>query len=106
MEMDLALSPVLANPIPLKEPPRVDRDAAPEDVRRAAEDFEAFVLTQLFELMFAGVDTDGPFSGGHGERIFRSLLMEEYGKAAAAQGGIGIAESIVRELLATQEVGS
>lgn len=103
--MDLMPTPVLANPIPHQEPPRVDRDAAPEDVRRAAEDFEAFVLTQMFELMFAGVDTDGPFAGGHGERLFRSLLMQEYGKAAAAQGGIGIADSIIRELLATQEIG-
>jgi Rod binding domain-containing protein len=103
--MDLALSPLLANPI-AQEPPRIDRDAAPADVRSAAEDFEAFVLARLFELMFAGVDTDAPFAGGPGERVFRSLLIEEYGKAAAARGGVGIADTIISELLASQEVGS
>ena len=51
--------------------------------QKAAEDVEAFFLSQVFETMFAGVKTDGPFGGGQGEKVFRSMLVQEYGKAAA-----------------------
>ena len=85
-------------------PPRIDPAANPAALRRAAEDFEAFIITQMFEYMIVDVDTDGPFGGGPGERIFRSLLMQEYGAATAKQGGFGIADTIVRQMLATQEV--
>ena len=85
-------------------PPRIDPAADPVALRRAAEDFEAFVISQMFEHMIADIDTDGPFGGGPGERIFRSLLMQEYGAETARQGGFGIADIIVRQLLSAQEV--
>lgn len=101
MELDTITPLVTA----VQGPPRIDPAADPAALRRAAEDFEAFVITQMFEHMIADIDTDGPFGGGPGERIFRSLLMQEYGAATAKQGGLGIADIIVRQLLVTQEVG-
>ena len=53
--------------------------------------------------MFDGISTDGPFGGGQGEAMFRSLMLDEYGKQIAAQGGIGLADAVTRELLKTQE---
>lgn len=100
MELD-AITPLVTA---TQGPPRVDPTADPVAMRRAAEDFEAFVISQMFEHMIVDIDTDGPFGGGPGERIFRSLLMQEYGAATAKQGGFGIADIIVRQLLATQEV--
>lgn len=97
-------TPYFAQPAATQQIPTVDRRAAPEEARRAAEDFEAFFLSQMFELMFEGVETDGPFGGGSGEKIFRSLMVAEYGKSTAARGGIGIADAIIRQMLATQEV--
>ena len=85
--------------------PPVNPTGTAKEIRAAAEDFESFFLSQMFEYMFAGIDTDGPFGGGHGEKIFRSLLLQEYGKAMAACGGIGIADTIERQLLQLQEVG-
>ena len=38
------------------------------------------------------------------EKIFRSLMVAEYGKSTAARGGIGIADDIIRQMLTTQEV--
>jgi Rod binding domain-containing protein len=35
--------------------------------------------------------------------MFRSLMLDEYGKQIAAQGGIGLADTVTRELLKTQE---
>ena len=53
--------------------------------------------------MFAGVKTDGPFGGGQGEKVFRSMLVQEYGKAAAKAGGFGLADEVQREILSLQE---
>ena len=73
------------------------------DVRAAAQDFEAFYLTQAMANMFAGIETDPLFGGGAGEGVFRSLLTQEYGKLVANAGGIGIADSVAREMLKLQE---
>ena len=91
-------------PIATQQIPSVDTHGAPEQVRRAAQDFEAFFLSQMFEIMFEGIETDGPFGGGSSEKIFRSLMVAEYGKSTAARGGIGIADDIIRQMLTTQEV--
>lgn len=77
--------------------------ADPERLRDAAQEFEGFFLSMMMEQMFAGIETDGPFGGGQGERVFRSMLNQEYGKAIASQGGVGIADTVYRQMLALQE---
>lgn len=79
-------------------------DSTAERARQAAEDYEAFFVAQSFEEMFAGIDSDPLFGGGEGENIFRSFLIQEYGKQVARAGGVGIAEAIQRHLLHLQEV--
>jgi len=59
----------------------------------------------MLQHMFAGIPTDGPFGGGDGDQMFRSLLLQEYGKQIAARSGIGIADAVERELLRQQEIG-
>ena len=71
--------------------------------RKAAEDVEAFFLSQVFETMFTGIKTNGPFGGGQGEKVFRSMLVQEYGKAATKAGGFGLADEVQREILSLQE---
>jgi len=73
-------------------------------MRKAAEDFEAFFISQMYQHMFAGVKTDGLFGGGHAEEIWRSMLIDEYGKITAKSGGIGIADSVMQFMLKTQQV--
>ena len=58
----------------------------------------------MFAPMFETVETDPLFGGGPGERVYRSLLVEEYGKAIARAGGVGIADHVEREILKSQEV--
>ncbi|HUO99307.1 MAG TPA: rod-binding protein [Rhizomicrobium sp.] len=72
--------------------------------KKAAQDFESVFLSQMLGSMFEGISTDPPFGGGQGEEVFRSLMIDEYGKQIASQGGIGLADSITRELLKGQEV--
>ena len=74
------------------------------DVDAAARDFEAVFISQMFEQMWSGVKTDGPGGGGTGEGIFRSMMIQDIGRQIAAQGGMGLADSVKREMLAMQEV--
>jgi flagellar protein FlgJ len=76
-----------------------NRDA----IRKAAEQFEATFLSQMFGRMFDGIKSDGMFKGGNAEDIFNGLLVQEYGKTVAGKGGIGLADAIERQLLALQE---
>ena len=71
--------------------------------RQAAEDFEAVFLSQMLSHMFAGVETGGPFGGGHAEEVFRSVMVDEYGKMMARSGGVGIADNVMSEILRIQE---
>ncbi len=79
------------------------RTTDPAVAKRAAEQFEGVFITQFLGEMFAGISSDGPTGGGQGEEMFRSLMLDEYGKQFAAQGGFGLAASVQRELLKTQE---
>ena len=72
-------------------------------IDKAAQDFEAVFLSQMLESMFKGIKTDGPFGGGHAEEMMRSFMLQEYGKVMAANGGVGIADAVKRELLHAQE---
>ncbi|MBI3676290.1 MAG: rod-binding protein [Proteobacteria bacterium] len=71
--------------------------------RKAATEFEGVLVSQMMGQMFEGISTDGPFGGGEGEQMFRSLMLDEYGKQVAKRGGIGLADSIVKSLLSHQE---
>ncbi len=71
--------------------------------RKAAKDFEGVFLSEMMGAMFEGIKTDGPFGGGAGEGMMRSLMIDEYSKSIAARGGIGIADNVYRELVHIQE---
>ncbi len=82
--------------------PRATGDAA--EARKAAEEFEAFFISQVLDNMFKGIKTDGAFGGGHGEKMYRGLMLQEYGKVISGNGGLGLADAVTREILARQEV--
>lgn len=95
-------------------PPAADllaaaRPAAPgqpgegvEAARKVAREFEAMALAQMFQTMFSGLETDGLFGGGAGEQAFRPLLVDEYARATAKAGGVGIADSVLAEIIRMQ----
>lgn len=71
--------------------------------QKAAQDFEGVFLSQMLGQMFSGVSTDEEFGGGAGEDVFRSMLVDEYGRQMVKHGGIGLANSVLKELVKTQE---
>lgn len=77
-----------------------------EEAKAAAQDFEAFFLTRMCESMFEGISTEGAFGGGHAEKIYRSMLFNEYGKIMAKSGTVGIADNVMNAILQMQEAQS
>jgi Rod binding domain-containing protein len=72
-------------------------------IQKVSEDFEAFFASSVFEQMFAGLAPDPITGGGEGEEMFRSLMLQEYGKAVAKQHSLGIADVVQKQLLRLQE---
>lgn len=74
-----------------------------EQIAQVSQDFEAMFLSQMFQFMFEGLSADAEFGGGKAETMYRSLMIDEYGKQVAKSGGLGIADAVSRTLLAAQE---
>ena len=72
-------------------------------IRKASKDFEAMFLSQMLKPMFAGVKSDSMFGGGKAENIYRSMMIQQYGKEISNAGGVGIAKEVQRELISLQQ---
>ena len=83
--------------------PHTVGNADPTRIEAIARDFEAVFLAQMLQPMFEGVEPGEPFGGGFGEDVWRGFMAEELGKSMAEAGGIGLADSVAREMLRLQE---
>lgn len=71
--------------------------------REAAKEFEAVFLNTMLQQMFTGLENGGTWGKGHGADAWQSLLIDEYARSISEIGGIGLADSVERELIALQE---
>lgn len=72
-------------------------------VARKAEEFEALVLAQLLKPMFETAKTPSLFGGdGPEQDAFAAMLQDEYARAIAARGGVGIADQVQAALIRLQ----
>ena len=71
--------------------------------RAAAEDFEAVFLNSMFTQMMTKIEGEGPFGGSQAGGVWRSFLTNEYSKAFAKAGGVGLAKHVYSALIAQQE---
>ena len=73
-------------------------------VRQQAEEFEGVFLNTLTKELFASIKTDeSVMGGGFGEETWRSMQSEQLAANMAQNGGLGIAEQLLPDLLAMQE---
>ncbi|MBT8472538.1 MAG: chemotaxis protein [Marinicaulis sp.] len=83
---------------------------APEQraaIDRRAEEFEALFLSQLLKPMFDSAKAPSLFGGdGPEQDAYGAMLHEEYGKAIAARGGVGIADHVRASLIQLQSAKS
>jgi flagellar protein FlgJ len=90
----------VASGAPLGTRPKQPMDAR---MRAQAQDFEVQFVNSMFQHMYAGIQGEGPFGNSTGVATWRSFLTEEYAKSFVKAGGIGIADSVYKSLLAHQE---
>ncbi len=79
------------------------RDQSADQMRKTAQDFEASFLSQMFKPMFEGLETDGPFGGGSAEETWRSFLLDAMARQTVKAGGVGLADTVMSEMLKMQE---
>lgn len=80
-------------------------DPAKAKAKKQADDFETMFLEQVTERLFAAPEgSEGPLGeNGVGGDIFKSQLTQEYAKQIQRAGGVGLSNTIMRDLLAMQE---
>jgi flagellar protein FlgJ len=88
---------------------QIKQQVTPEQkaaIHKAAQEFEAVFLTQMLKPMFetTEMNEDPAFGGSREEAIFKSMMLDEFGKGISKGGGVGIAEHVEKELLRLQEM--
>ncbi|MFP5448820.1 MAG: rod-binding protein [Alphaproteobacteria bacterium] len=71
-------------------------------IEKTAEDFEAAFLSIMMQQMFTASEVSAPFGGGQAENQFRSFLTEAFARETTKSGGIGLADTVAREMLKLQ----
>jgi Rod binding domain-containing protein len=72
-----------------------------DGVAAAAQEFEAVFLAEMLRHAGLGAVREGP-GAGPGQSSFTAMLADEYARSIAEQGGVGIAEQVIRQLDAEQ----
>ena len=102
MDAAASTSLMMAQPSPLAAAPKPTGDTAKADA--ASKEYESVFISQFLGSMFSGISADGPTGGGEGEEMFRSLMIDQYGKSMEQRGGFGLASALQRQLLKHQEI--
>ena len=90
-------SPLAPSRISTADSPVMDK------LRSQATELEGVFLNTLMKEMFASLETEDGFGGGYAEETWRGMQAEQMASAMAEAGGIGLADSILGDLLALQE---
>jgi Rod binding domain-containing protein len=74
---------------------------------KTATEFESMFLESSLDRLTQSEGTDGPLGeNGTGGGVYRSMLTKEYAGQIVKSGGVGIADSIFREILKLQGAAS
>jgi len=75
-----------------------------ERMRKQAVELEGVFLNTLMKEMFTSIDTsESSFGGGFAEETWRGMQAEQFSSIVAEQGGIGLADQLMGDLLRLQE---
>jgi peptidoglycan hydrolase FlgJ len=73
-------------------------------IDEVAKEFEAQFISQMLENMYSTMETNPLLGGGESEKIYQSMLVDEYGKLISRAGGVGVADHVKREMIRMQEI--
>jgi peptidoglycan hydrolase FlgJ len=88
--------------LPMRAAPQLPRTPVGGPYAKTAQQFESVFIGQMTKIMMDTAPADGPFSGGHGEEMFRGIMAEQMGDAIARRGGIGLAPMVVAQMIKMQ----
>ncbi|MDB5591948.1 rod-binding protein [Enterovirga sp.] len=78
-----------------------------DKLQKTAKDFETVFLEQTLDRLTEAAGEDGPLgNGGTGGSVYRSMLVKEHAGQIVKSGGIGLADSVYRQMLRIQEGAS
>ena len=78
-----------------------------EKLHKQAVELEGVFLNTLIKEMFSSIDTnEESFGGGFAEETWRGMQAEQVASSLAEQGGIGLADQLMSDLLRLQEASS
>lgn len=81
------------------QPPALPADRSPQAVARQ---FEGVFAGQITKIMMESLERDDPFSGSHGEEMFRGIMAEQIGNSIASGKGLGIASAVEAQIIRLQ----
>lgn len=71
-------------------------------IDEASRNFESMFMSQMMQFMWTGNEADETFGGGHGEEMWRSQLVNEFGKISSSGGGTGLADTVKTAMVRMQ----
>ena len=75
------------------------------ELQEAAQEFEAVFLAQALQGLTSGLDQGGLLGdSGNSADSVSGMYQDEIAKLISRSGGIGIADSVMQEMLKSQEV--
>lgn len=72
-----------------------------ERLKRACEDFESIFVDFMLQQMRQTVPQNDLLGGGKAEQLYTSMMDSELAKSISRQRGLGLADQMYRQLMAT-----
>ena len=80
------------------------KPAGYDKLHKQAVELEGVFLNTLMKEMFSSLDTsEASFGGGFAEETWRGMQAEQFADVLAQNGGIGLADQLMGDLLRLQE---
>jgi flagellar protein FlgJ len=94
----------MINTTPPAPPSTTLSPAQLQKYQKAATDFESMAINQLLTPIFNTVDqSKSMFGGGEGEDAWKPMMVTAIAKQMTAQGGLGLAQPIMQQMIRMQE---
>lgn len=97
--MDSKIDPSQLLSQALAQTPKKVAGRDPEKLKESAQQFEAIYIQQMFKEMRNTIPKGGLIERGNADDIYTQLQDAEAAKVMAEQGGIGLADLMLQQLL-------
>ena len=98
LSIPLPLSALTLQASQLKKLPETKGVSDDTKLREAANDFEAIFIQQMLKTMRKTSFESDLLPKSEGEKVFQSLLDEQYAQISAKSGSLGLGEMIYQQL--------